>query len=227
MKTSLPFSILSRFCTGISVAGLTLVSAVSVQGQGAQGAAASSAAAAKATVPVTGALTIGSGPNLAPPVVRIEPGNNNERKILADAKTLVKGNSLAAAEAKLTSLNVAKANTADWHMETNHRLMQLADSLARDGQRSTTKGLVTQSLQHLDEAEKLALAAKDVRGQAQAKAATGKIHERYLGDPVAAIAAYQAALKLTPTDKGIEEALDRLQRSYANAQAKVKAAKKR
>lgn len=177
-------------------------------------------------MPVTGARTIGSGPSLAPPVVRIEPGNN-ERKILADAKTLVKGNSLAAAEAKLTSMNVAKANTADWHMETNHRLMQLADSFARDGQRSTVKSLVTQSLLHLDDAEKLAVAANDLRGQAQAKSAAGKIHERYRGDPVAAISAYQAALKLTPSDKAIEEALDRLQRSYANALARVKALKKR
>jgi hypothetical protein len=226
MKTHSFAPIVSRSGTAFVLAIFASIAVSRATAQSAQGAAAISAAAGKAPVPMTGAPTIGSGPSLAPPVVRIEPGNS-ERKILADAKTLVKSNSLAAAEAKLTSLNVAKANTADWHMETNHRLMQLADSFARDGQRSTVKSLVTQSLLHLDEAEKLAVAAKDLRGQAQAKSAAGKIHERYRGDPVTAISAYQAALKLTPGDKGIEEALDRLQRSYASAQARVKAPKKR
>lgn len=226
MKTHSFAPIVSRSGTAFVLAIVAALAVSRATAQSAQAAAASSAAGANATGPVTGAPTIGRGPNLALPVVRIEPGNNAQ-KILADAKTLVKGNNLAAAAAKLTSLNVAKANTGDWHMETNHRLMQMADSLARDGQRSTAKSLVTQSLQHLEEAEKLAVAAKDLRGQAQAKSAAGKIHERYRGDPVAAISAYEAALKLTPSDKAIEEALDRLQRSYANAVARVKALKKR
>lgn len=221
MNSPTLYSNLSPSSAVLLLTGLAFVFAGSAAGQSAQG-----PPAANATRPAVGSSATKGSSTGATPGTGVVRGDD-ERKVLVDAKALAKGNNLSAAEQKLTTMNVAKANTADWHMETNHRLMQLADSLTREGQRTTTKALVTQSLQHLDEAEKLAKTAKEVRGQAQAKAAAGRIHERYRGDPVTAIAAYQAALQLTPDDKPMQEALDRLQRSYANAQAKVKQPGKR
>ena len=144
----------------------------------------------------------------------------------ADAKARVKSGDVAGAVQKLSLVNVAKADTADWHLETTQHCMQLAGQLSREGNIRDSKAVVTESLKQLDQAVALAKAATDTSGQARAHASAAVIHERYRGDPVASIASYQAALLANPDDTGAKEAVERLQRSYENRLARAKKAKK-
>jgi hypothetical protein len=153
-------------------------------------------------------------------------GEKDSRQTLADAKGLAKKGDLAGVEQKLVALNLSKPGTSDWHMETTQRLMQTAGDLVREGSPKQVNAIVSQSLQHLDQAANLAKAAKDVRGQANAKVMTGFIQERFSGDAASAIASYQAALQLVPDDKATLEALDRLQKADANLRAKIHPVKK-
>lgn len=136
-----------------------------------------------------------------------------------DAKNLAKGNSVAAAEQKLMALNHAKPNTAAWHMETAQRLMQTAEQLAREAHTASLPALAASALSHLDQAVQR---AKDARTQAAAKTLAGFIHERYLADPVTALANYQAAALLAPSNAAnAKEAADRLQKTDDNVKDKI------
>ena len=148
----------------------------------------------------------------------------NFRQNLDQAKTLAKSRDIAAAEKALTKDNTAQADTPEWHMETTHKLMQAAGDLAREGNNAAVvASLATQSLQHLNQ---VCAAATDSKAKANAKVSMAYIQERFQGDPVAAMASYQAALALAPNDKGAAEALERLQKADANLRAKIRSTKK-
>lgn len=144
------------------------------------------------------------------------------RKDLGDAKMLAKGNNIAAAEQALTRSNGFQKDTPEWHFETTQKLMQAAHDLSKEGKNSeaATRALAVQSLQHLTD---VAAIAKDNATKSKAKSGSAFIQDRYLGDPTAAIASYQAALQLTPNDPAVKEALDRLQKADANLRAKIRA----
>lgn len=147
------------------------------------------------------------------------------RKDLDDAKGLAKGNNIAAAELALTKSNSFQKNTADWHFETTQKLLQAANDLSKEGKGSVAavRGLAVQALQRLNDA---AAATKDNGLKAKAKSDSAFIHDRYMGDPTAAIASYKAALQLAPADKNIKEALERLEKADANLRAKIRAKSK-
>jgi len=147
-----------------------------------------------------------------------------QAQALDDAKARVKRGDAAGAAAKLAAFNFAKPNTAEWHMETHGRLMQLAEQFSRAGNTRDSKGVVIESLKQLGEAERVAKTAGDSVGQARAKSAAGVIHERYSGDPVSALVSYRVALQLDPLDQGTKEAYERLQRSYQSVLARTKPA---
>ena len=125
---------------------------------------------------------------------------------------------ITAAEAILAGLSKAKPNSAIWHVETAQRLRQVADRLARDAKPANVSALANLALQHLARAEPL---ATDARMRAAAKAQAGLIHERYLANRPAALAAYQDAAALAPTDAKSKEAVARLQATDANLRTKL------
>ncbi len=143
--------------------------------------------------------------------------------VVASAKTQAKGKNIAAAELTLTQHNVSPPNTAAWKLETTQRLLHLAGDVARDGDPVAAGALAAQSLQYLNQVAGL---TTDTRAQASAKASAGFIHERFTGDPQAAIASYQAALKLAPDDKATQEALVRLEKADAILRSRIRPAKK-
>jgi hypothetical protein len=160
---------------------------------------------------------------LAPAAQPIDKGPPaDSRKAIGDAKALIKGNDLVAAEKKLTDANLSAPDTAAWSLETSTRLLQVAGELAREGtSKDKIPAVVVRTLQHLDTSPATALGKGDGRSQAQAKALAGFIHERYRGDLPSAIASYRAAAKLDPDDPAIRESLDRLERIEANLNAKI------
>jgi hypothetical protein len=152
---------------------------------------------------------------------------HDPRKKADEAKTLAKGNNVAAAETALISLNASQTNTAAWHIETFQRLLQVADQLSREGNKSSVTAMVNQSLSRLEQASVASRTERDVRAEAQAKALIGFVHERYRGDAPAAIASYRSALQLDPDDKATKEALERLQRKSAVLEARFQRGKGR
>jgi hypothetical protein len=146
----------------------------------------------------------------------------NERKDFVDAKSLAKAGTLVAAQAALTRGNTARTNTPEWHFETSGKLILLAHDLARDNSPQTVKDVANLTLQQLTQA---ADATTDSKVKAQAKAASGFVQERLLGDFPSAITAYRAAAQLSPTDTTIQETLGRLERTDAILQARLQAAK--
>jgi tetratricopeptide (TPR) repeat protein len=145
--------------------------------------------------------------------------NTLDRKAIDDAKTLIKAGNVAAAEQALTKRNRAKPNTAEWHAETTQKLVQTAQELAREGNSSSIADLATLSLQHLNEVGAL---SQNAQVKAHAKSQAAYIYARFVGDTPAAIASYQAAVKLDPTDVAAQQALERLQNSEANLRARIK-----
>lgn len=130
------------------------------------------------------------------------------RKALSDAKQLVKANRLADAEAMLSSGNRFTPSSSEWHLETCQKLGELARELAKDGEHDQVRQVAVKALQHLNQ---VAGSTGNRRTRAKAKAAAAQIEESLLGDPAAAIASYTLAVQLDSSDKGIKEALDRLQ----------------
>ena len=145
---------------------------------------------------------------------------------LSEAKTQVKNGDTVGAARTLALANLCEADTAAWHIETTQRLMQVAGHLSREGNARDAKTVVTESLRQLEQAASLAKTGRDSAAEARAHLAAGAIHDRFRGDPVAAIASYEAALRANPSDAGAKEALERLQKSYANLLARGKKAKK-
>jgi len=146
-------------------------------------------------------------------------------QVIEEANVQIKAGNASGASARLSLVNVTKPDSTEWHLETTGRLMELAARLSRTGKTADTKTVVTESLKQLDSAERVAKSAGDTVGQARAKSAAARIHERYRGDSVAALASYQSALELNPQDQGTKEAYERLKRSYENAQARAQPAK--
>lgn len=128
---------------------------------------------------------------------------------MTEAKALAKTKNLTSVEAKLAAISHAKPNTAAWHIELSHRLIQVADQLARDGDTSSVVALANSAIQHLTQADTL---TSDVRTRSAAKAQIGFIQERFLGNSAGAIASYQAAAQLAPKSTAAKEAADRLKR---------------
>lgn len=143
----------------------------------------------------------------------------NIRAAVNQAKFLAASNNAADAEELLAKLNAALPDTAEWKMETAQRLMQTAEQLARDGQPEKVGALAARALQQLTGAEAIAL---DAETRVSAKALAGFIYERYLANPTAAAASYQAAVNLSP-DKATQakEAVERLKKSSDNAKEKA------
>lgn len=138
---------------------------------------------------------------------------------MAQAKTLAKGNNVVAAEAALTKLNRAKADTADWHIETAHRLLQTAEGLAREGRPRNVAALASSAVTHLNQAF---TQASDATTRAAAKTLSGFVQERYLAAPDDALLSYQAAVQAAPqTSAKASEAGERLQRTQDNLRSKT------
>lgn len=148
------------------------------------------------------------------------------RLAVTDAQTLVRNNDVAGAKRRLASENAHQPDTAPWHIETSHRLLQLADTLVREGSPVQSSAVVSECLAELDQASLRGRAANDVPAQVRAKTLAGFVEERYRGNIANAIAAYEAAIRLDPADKGAQEALGRLQRADAMLRAKFEANKR-
>jgi hypothetical protein len=136
------------------------------------------------------------------------------RQGMDDAKTLAAVKDVDGVEQVLGTLNRAKPGTAQWSLETAQQLMQLAEQMARDGRTSAVPPLVTRALQQLSQAESK---AKDARLKASARTLTGILQERFQGDGAAAKNSYRAAVQFDPQAKSAQAALDRLEKSEANA----------
>lgn len=177
---------------------------------------------------LTAPLAVSSSPNaLSAQALALRTSDfKTAQELTEDAKRQAKNQDASGAEQKLTALNRAMPDTADWHVETSQRLLQLAGQLSLEGNsKAHVTSVVTQSLAQLQQAEEKARRDKDPQVEARAKAAAGFVHERYRGDPKTAIASYEAALRVNPNDAGVKEALERLQKSLANVLAKTKASK--
>ncbi len=165
--------------------------------------------------------------NAAYDLARLRPDQVlTSQQLVGDTKALVKGGDPVGAARKLATLNVAQADSAAWHRETTQRLVHLAGQLSREGSAREAKTLVTEALRQLDQAVLKAKTGKDGSGEARAHLAAGTIHDRFRGDPVAAIASYESAVRANPADAAAKEALERLQKSYANLLARGKKVKK-
>lgn len=145
---------------------------------------------------------------------------------MADAKGQAKKGNTEGAVRTLAALNLSQANSAEWHLETTQNLIRFAGELSREGSVRDSKTMVAESLRQLNEATRLAQVAKDRSAEARAHAAAAAIHQRYRGDPVAAMASLEAAVQANPDDTAAKEALERLQRSYANLVARGKKVEK-
>ena len=147
------------------------------------------------------------------------PAGTTFQSVLSNATALAKSQNITAAENALTVFNLSAPNTANWHLETTQKLMQMAGDLARQaGNAATVNAVALQSLTHLQQASAM---AKDAPTQAQSKAAAALIYLRFLGDPTSAITYYQAAAKLAPKDPAIQQALTRLQSADAKMRARI------
>ncbi len=142
----------------------------------------------------------------------------NYRSAVASAHDLALADKIGPAELALTAANHSKPNTAQWHIETAQRLIQLADQMARENRPAVVSGLIASALQHLTTADSL---TTNPTVKANAKTLTGFIQERYLGDADSALASYQAAALLAPNDKRAAEAADRVKRTSDELRGKL------
>lgn len=116
-----------------------------------------------------------------------------------------RANNLAQAERALSDSNLSPAGTANWHMETAQKLIQLAEDLARSGRPSP--GLAQSALQNALRASQLATTPETALG---ARLLAGFICERFLADRGGALGHYRAAVQLAPQSPVAREANDRL-----------------
>lgn len=144
-------------------------------------------------------------------------------EVLANATQLAKSGNATAVETLLVAQNKSTPNTANWHFETTRNLIQVANTVARQGQISAVPALAASALQHLNQAATL---AKNNVVRAQAKASAGYIQEHFVGDVPSAIASYQEAVQLNPKDKGSQQTLVRLQQADAILRARIHPATK-
>jgi hypothetical protein len=126
---------------------------------------------------------------------------------MSRAQDLAHGNSVVATEQALVALNRTKPNSAAWHMETAQRIIQIVEQLSRSGKLASLPALADSALKHLTQAETL---AKDARIKAAAQELAGFVHERFRGNREAALASYEAAVKLSPGSGRASEAAGRL-----------------
>jgi hypothetical protein len=143
------------------------------------------------------------------------------RRLVDEAKALAKSGSIDGAEAKLTELNLAIADSPAWQMETSQRLLQLASTLSRENSAAQASAVVGRALLRLTQANEKAVETANVGGRAQVAMLSGHLHERFRGDSASAIASYKAALALEPKNRAAKEALERLQRSEAVLRARI------
>lgn len=141
---------------------------------------------------------------------------------LGKARSRLKGNDPAGAEEYLTASNPFEPNTAYWSLDAARAWLLLADELSKESDRAGIAAAVARTLELLTVAYGQARQAGLGRMQASAKTAEAVVHERYRGDPNAAIASYRAALALQPDDLMTQETLGRLERSLAILQARGK-----
>jgi hypothetical protein len=144
------------------------------------------------------------------------------QQALDTAKQLAKAGNLTSAEQTLTAQSLFPANTAEWHLETSQKLMQMTVSLARDGKNDqAVNAAANLALQHSIEAVS---ATSDKPTQARAKASAAFIYLHYLGDPVSALSSLRAAALLNPNDPAIQQALTRLENADAKLRSRIHAA---
>jgi hypothetical protein len=132
------------------------------------------------------------------------------RIAMDDAKALAKSKNIIAVEAKLGALAHGKAHTPAWHIDIAQRLIQIAEQLSRDGSNEAAMNAAAAALKHANSAD---AGAADAITHGTAKIVAGFIQERFLADPDAAIASYQAATQLSPKANGAKQALERLKRT--------------
>ena len=141
----------------------------------------------------------------------------------ADLRNLALSGQLAAAEKAIGDRSGFERNSEHWHLDTGRELVRLAADVGKTGKSAVAGNVARSALQHLEQAATL---AKNDRTKASAKATAGYVNERYLGNTAAAIASYQAAVQLNPSDPAAKEHLDRLQNSYAILQTRLQAKKR-
>jgi hypothetical protein len=122
-----------------------------------------------------------------------------------EAKASARANNAVQAERALSDTNLSPAGTANWHLETAQKLIQLADDLARLGTPSPV--LAKAALDNALRARPLANTPETALG---ARLVAGFVCERYLADRTAALGHYQAAVQLAPQSAAAREAIDRL-----------------
>jgi tetratricopeptide (TPR) repeat protein len=168
-------------------------------------------------------------PGIAPkstPVPKATPfpvKPDHPASVRLQAKSLVRAGNIPAAEKLLTDQNKYRISTPEWRMESAQRLIGLASEVSREGSPAAARQLADSALQHYNQA---AAVAKTDKKRAAAKAGSGYIYERFKGDPMAALAAYQAAHQLNPSDVAIREAAQRLTNADAKLRARIQAAKR-
>lgn len=136
------------------------------------------------------------------------------------AKALVLAGNPVAAEKLLTDQNRFRANTREGSLESARKVIGLADELARDGKATATAPLVSSALQHLQQALDR---ASTNRSRSKVRMTTGFVHERFRGDPAAALAQYQSALQLDPNNASAREAVERLKDADEKLKARIRA----
>jgi hypothetical protein len=148
------------------------------------------------------------------------------KEATTEAGAHLQSGNVSEARSKLAAFNFAKPGTPEWHLETTARMVDIAESFARKGNAKDAKTTIGIALAELDSAGLAAAAAGDKSSQSCAKAASARLHERFRGDPVAALADFEAALVLDPSDAETRAAYERLRGSYQNMLLRTKPAKK-
>lgn len=136
------------------------------------------------------------------------------------AKALALAGNPVAAEKLLTDQNRFRAHTREGSLESARKVIGLAEELARDGKAAATRPLVTSALQHLQQALDR---ASTNRSRSKVRVTTGFVHERFRGDPEAALAQYQSALQLDPNNASAREAVERLKDADEKLKARIRA----
>lgn len=119
-------------------------------------------------------------------------------------------NDAAAAEEDLAGAIVSPAGSRGWHLELAVLLMRLVHDVQQEGRCSILNALVSSAAGHLTQAEVLSTTRSE---QAQAKALTGLLNERYIGNISAAALSYRAASQLNPNHPFARKSAERLERS--------------
>lgn len=157
------------------------------------------------------------------PTDRRDPRDIVQAHARTKAHGKLTGNDLAGAEEFLTATSPFEAESIDWHFDAAHRWLDLAHELSLDREgRKSIPAAAGESLRHLNQAAAKGRERGSIPAQLAANRTAAYVHERFRGDPAAAIASYRAALALQPDDEGAREGLNRLEKSLANLQARVR-----